>query len=64
MGEEPRPDPLADTSADLNQGIEDSRRKAACILPIHYFSCRFDDSAKELFSYGKTRSYKYDSDKQ
>ena len=29
MGEEPRPDLLPDPSADLNQGIEDSRRKAA-----------------------------------
>jgi hypothetical protein len=29
MGEEPRPDPLPDPSADLNQVIEDSRRKAA-----------------------------------
>jgi hypothetical protein len=29
MGEEPRPDPLPDSSTDVDQTIQDSRRKAA-----------------------------------
>jgi hypothetical protein len=35
MGEEPRPDPLPDTSTDMNQGIQDSQRKVARKLSKH-----------------------------
>ncbi|HZB73445.1 MAG TPA: hypothetical protein VE378_01750 [Nitrososphaeraceae archaeon] len=35
MGEEPRPDPLPDSSTDVDQTIQDSRRKAAHKLSKH-----------------------------
>ena len=35
FGEEPRPDPLSDTSPDSNQSIEDIRRKAARKISRH-----------------------------
>ena len=35
MGEEPRPDPLPDPLPDSDQGIEESRRKAARKISKH-----------------------------
>ena len=35
MGEEPRPDPLPDSLTDVDQTIQDSRRKAAHKLSKH-----------------------------
>jgi hypothetical protein len=35
MGEEPRPDPLPDSSTDVDQTIQDSQRKAARKLSKH-----------------------------